>query len=145
MRSSVLAKQGSISTLLPAEPPPSDDFSYTLPAGYRYQIMCVRFRITTDVNVANRYAGLVLTNTGIHTLYIFNSTAIAASNAVMVNFWTGLEVAGSVAVNRLDSPLPTPLYLEGGTTIGSDVRQIQAADQVDQIQIYTRFWPVLNT
>lgn len=135
---------GNITTLLPANPVAGSNFTYTLPDNHVYKIVCITFRLVTDATVANRHIGVVFVDGAIHTLQLVTGANVIASTTVTVAGWQGLADKETQVSNVLTFGLPTDLYLEPGTVINSNIKQLQATDQVSQIQIYAHTWPTLN-
>jgi len=115
-------------------PAPALGFQIVIGRGYRTSVVCLRFRLVPDANVADRFLTLsIANNVGIlfqHT----NITAVPASETNTMTYAQGLpNVAKSATNSNSLFPLPTALTLEEGDTITVTIAGVQVGDQVDQI------------
>jgi hypothetical protein len=124
-----------------ASPFAGADFQYLLPNNFRYRLDMVHYQLVTDANVANRYPGLRITETGLYDSYLHGLAAITASLSVNISMWPGLSAIGAITASYYTMSLPRGLYLSPQTNIYSHVAQIQAADQLNNIYLYFTKWP----
>jgi hypothetical protein len=130
--------QGEILTLSSADPAAGAEISYTLPAGYRYQILSVQATLVTDATAANRFPVLTI-NDGTNDVAGFAAgTAQTATQTVAYQFGPG--IAGYQASLRTHVPTATPLILKAGNIIKTVTAGIVAGDNWGIARICVMRW-----
>jgi len=137
---SVLDLKGMQSTNLPATPAAGAQWTTTLDLNYTYEIICIHFQLATAVAVANRYPAIRIHLAPALDVDLAFIAAITASLTVQVNLWAGIATPPVYTANYFSGSLPSPLILKGGTSITSAVIQLQAADELTDVQILARTW-----
>lgn len=135
-----LERQGSLIRHAVTNPAAGANFSLTLDPVFHAILHAVTFQLVTDANVANRYANIIITPPTAEVLSCATAVAHVASSTVVYTYWEGWPHTGAIAVNRCTLPLPNAFFVPRGSLIGSDIRQIQATDQLSNIVLWFRKW-----
>lgn len=119
-----------------ADPAVSTDFVYVLPDGYQYQLYAVLYRLATDANAANRFGAIELTMQG-RGCKIIPAFAHVANTTWNYRFYVGIDGLGAITDGDYAfTRLPYPFVMQSTDTIASDVRNMQAGDQVSSIDLF---------
>lgn len=135
-----LQRQGSLIREPVTNPAAGANFTMTLDPVFHVILHAVTFTLLTDANVANRYANIIITPPTAEILTCATTVAHVASTNVVYTYWEGWPHVGAIAVNRATLPLPNAFFIPRGSLVGSDIRQIQAGDQISNIVLWFRKW-----
>ena len=94
------------------------DKSFTVPVGKVWQLLWVRYRISTTATVGNRIMAVYITN-GVNNIASGTVSAVIAASKVgvgMYGFGVGLGTTSMNADVSTEGPLPL-MYLPAGTVI----------------------------
>ena len=127
---------GNTKTIIIPSPAQGANFSYMVPAGRRMHVRSIAFNFITDANVATRQV----------ILYVIDPAGGVSYSAVpKVTQVTGLgydytfapqarELANAVG-GYATSQLASKLVLVPGEVIASDIQNVQAGDQIQEIYL----------
>lgn len=124
------------------DPAVATDFLYTLPNAYQYLVQAILFRLACDANAANRFAAVefFLQGRGLKLIPPFAQTANLTWNH---RFYVGIDGLGAITDGDYSlTRLPYPFILQAGDTIASDVRNMQAGDQITSIDLFLYRMPL---
>lgn len=132
--------------ILPVDTPPAGtNFLIKLPDGYTYELLSITLQMVADANAANRN---VVLEAHLGTDLIFSAPALGlqvATETLLYRFCpTNHPLDLSPTSGLMISTLPSPLPLPGATTITSLVDSIQVGDQMSNIRLYLKRWPILE-
>lgn len=121
----------------PLDPGGGANFNYTVYAGYSHLFIAVEYTLVCDGTVISRVPGLVFEVDG-HEYHISYSANANAGATRTLDWYAGIDRTPDAWIvnNRLQLPLPCPLYLRAGDHIKSKVINIQAGDQITAIYLY---------
>jgi hypothetical protein len=123
-----------------ADPAAGTNWSYLLPNNYTYQVEYIRYRLATDATAANRVHAISFTDIGNLYLQATPNLAQTASQTIDVT-WSNSPTNSLNATNGLGNlTMPTTPILPGNHTIRSAILNLQATDQISDIDIYLRKW-----
>jgi len=124
-----------------ADPAAGADFALSL-ADVAWSVEAFHAILTTDVNVANRIPFLEWSDqNGRIANQIYTPTAVTALTAARLN-WSMIGSSSTPAVSRQSLPL-SKLIMDPGYTLSLQSVSKQAADQISDVQIMMRIWPVI--
>lgn len=142
MNQPVPLEHGAIITFSPDDPAAATNFLITLANGFRWTPISVNFRLACDSNVTNRHADLMFNLDATEDLWLHSTVAQTASQTFDISWLAGWPVHGVGAVNRMTIGMPEFLILNGGGSLESSIRQMQAGDQISNISALFRRWPM---
>lgn len=129
-------------TVQQANPAAGANFTWTVPSGVRVLPVSVVFQITTDANAANRTVNLDYNNGVVVFAVATTQVNITAGLTRQMRFSVGLgNCFQESASGNLHGPLNPQLFLYPTQTLSSNVRSIQAGDQLSSIYITYLYWP----
>lgn len=132
---------GHSSKIVPPNPVPGAEISYTIPTGARFHILSVNFTLATDANVAVRYPSLqFLLNTYRIIQVAHNGISLAASLTYNFSYYPGASVYKDTNNNLITQRLSSQLYVSGKFQLTTTTANIQAADQYSNIYIWVAQW-----
>ena len=123
---------GNYEVITFADPAAGAEFSYTVPAGERFEIIALRIRLTTAVAVANRAVHLRFRDASANVIYgSVSNVNQTASFIGEYNFGSGLGTVGELSTQEFEAygPMPKGFIMLPGWTIVTVTSNIQAADQ----------------
>ena len=130
-----------LNTVAIPNPAAGADFSSSLSAFARFQIISINFTVVADVNVANR---LIRLNTVSDTYSCNYVTAPGFQTASeTINYYCGLGMANqdlSAALSIMTICLPDALIVQKDDDFVSDILTMQAGDQISNIRIRYKYW-----
>jgi hypothetical protein len=128
---------GTIISVAVASPAPGAEWSVTVRAGVRWEILCASMVFTTSGTTVTRSPGVSISD-GINVLYaLFNNTAVLASAVIRINYSPGVPYFADYLANLIVS-LPDATALPAGFTIGSLTRGMVSDDQYSSIFLTIR-------
>lgn len=135
----------NLQVLAADNPAVGTDFSVELPDGYTYELVAVSLEMVADVNAANRN---VVIQAHLGTDILFAAPAEGLQTATETLYYRfaanneayDLSATSDIMAARLPSPVPLP----GAVIITSLVDSIQAGDQLLNIRLYLKRWPILE-
>ncbi len=142
MQLQVPLEHGAIFEQTVANPAAGIDFSIALAGNFRYHLLALKFRLATDVNVANRYPDIGGTTVEGGGIFIHSEAVVVASITVDIQWIADFPVHTAVAANRMSLGFGNAQLYNGGGTINSNIRQIQVGDQLSTIVLRYRRWPM---
>jgi hypothetical protein len=115
------------------------DFSVNLPQQFHWKLKGMFFDFTTSVAVANR---TVRVRVGTNVLHISSGFVQTASQTIHYTFGEGMPYNSSDPTYGVTAPFPGELEwgCDAILTAGSEVGNIQAADQLSNIFLLTTQW-----
>jgi hypothetical protein len=140
-----LTKQSTIGTGISpgvSKPAAGANFAFTCQPYDRWRLIAVRFTLTTDANVADRYT--TIEYLGANNLPVMTDGPPVAVQASTTNevFVGSLNRTVSEWNNASDVFFPlSGLWLEAGTVIQIAVANVQVGDQLDLIRLTFDRWP----
>ena len=118
---------GVIRSITGTDPAAGAEVSETVPTNARWQLMGLRFVLTTDATVANRQP-MILFDDGVSTFAsVTGNNSQAASTATSYYGQVGTVSVGALT-NGLNFVLPYPLTLMGGFRVRTQTTAIVAGD-----------------
>lgn len=121
------------------------NFLIKLPETYTYELLAVTLQLVTDVNVANRNL-VICGNLGTDRIFAAPAEGLQTASETLY-YWFGinaqpydLSATSGVMAARLPSQTPLP----GATTLTSLLDSIQVGDQLSNIHLYLKRWPILE-
>jgi len=125
----------------PANPAAGANLIYTLPAGYRYQIMAVRMTLATDANVANRNLILQVTDAVPNTLWeVMNLINHAANTTTNYTFSDHGYSHTAFFASRMIAACPIRMTLRAGWIIRTLINNVQVGDQISTAVLTFHRW-----
>jgi len=115
----------------PVEPGPGQNFSYTVPTGYRAYLQIIGWDLWTSATVADRSCHLGIFNGSVEIMRFPWSADFAAQQAGVINYYqlgVGMDSSDGVNYTVRYHPLMRKLVLSAGLTIQVIVNNIQAND-----------------
>lgn len=124
----------------PGNPAAGANLVYTLPAGYRYQVVSVKMTLATDANVANR--NCVLQYTDATPTLLYESTSIShAANITNIYIYADFGYKDTAAVaGRLEQAANVHMTLRAGWIVRTLINNVQVGDQLSAIAITMHRW-----
>lgn len=133
---------GHLYQAIATAPAAGAEWSYTLPADYYFRAKAICFLLTTDANVANRYAYIQFVHNAQLLCEVGPIAAQIASTASRYSFAPGITSYSLAAILHSRIALPFPFYLPEGTVIQSLCDGIQVGDQYSSIFLSFDVWPL---
>lgn len=128
-------------TIALGDPAVATNWTYTVPIRLRVLLVSAKFTFSTDANVADRTIRINIQEGAHRLITTFVSQGIAANLIRNFNFFIGAPTSIAVAAGEdYIAPLPQKLYLGPGSIISSDIRAIQAADQLSTVIMRFHRW-----
>jgi len=115
------------------------DWTYTLPTTQRLDVYGVHALLTTSATAGTRTVTLKVTD-GANTLFLIDATNTQAISLAYDYTMYPSSFAGGSAGTHQYIPLPEPLVLMQGWTIGTTTANISATDQWSAIRITALSW-----
>jgi hypothetical protein len=131
---------GALRSITAAVPAPGAEISETVPAGARWELICLSFTFVTAVAVANRVVRILIDDGTLTYARISTGTNQAASLTVFYTAGQGLPFFAFATDSTDELPLPVNLKMGAGHRWRTVTAQIQAADQYSAIQYLVREW-----
>jgi hypothetical protein len=131
---------GQIEIITVANPAAGVDFSYTIPAGYTFELLGVAFQLVTSATVANRACHLIVTDSGdVEVASSTQQTAVTASLTYQSSFHRGqcsgnTLLAGALSRGTINLAL-AEVRLLPGMKVKSKIGLIDGTDQISNIRI----------
>lgn len=121
-------------------PPAGSDKIFSAEADERLEIISASCVIDTDGNAANRLLVLKCMNSGA-ALWIPDTTIITANQVVTLYWGIGVQEIDHFATNSIRlMPLPESLILVGADEIIFALENVEAGDQISDIQFMCKVW-----
>lgn len=130
---------GFIRSIAGTNPAANVEWSETVPAGARWQIVALSNVLVTDATVANRFPQLIIDDGAANVYQSDPAAAHAASITRIYNAGQGTARLDSVS-NSPHWPLPNDTPMAAGFRIRSFVTNIQAGDNWGAPQLLVREW-----
>lgn len=124
--------------ILGTEPAPGSEIAETVPTGARWQVVSVRFTLTTDATAANRTVRLRFNTSGTEAFRVPGGAVQTASLAVLYNFAVGVTRMTSSVGGVQNLPLPSDLWLNAASQVQTISENLQAGDDYTQPQLFVR-------
>jgi hypothetical protein len=120
--------------ITPGNPTAGNGFTYTNNTGVPQTLESIRFTLTTDAVVANRFVFVQIKDTAGNFVWSnFDSAAIVASTTLSVYLAQGIaNTAGGASGSTLGG-LPSTLQLQPGWSVAIFVSAMDAGDQISSI------------
>lgn len=112
----------------------------TVPAGARWRLLDFSFVFTTSAAVVNRRVNLTHTYAPGRVFLGANTQDLAASLAGSFSYGGNLNTAVDAVNWIFQLPFPIDLELIAGAIIATNVNNLQAADQFNQVRYVVREW-----
>jgi len=132
-------------TLAPADPAAGANFSLSVNANARWQIISVQFQVAFDATAANRRVnvhGFDSTDI-IHRQSALNFGTASITVEYDCNIATGSAYQEGSVLNE-SIPLPDQLYLNIGHSIRITISNIQTTDQISDVRLRVKQWITEN-
>lgn len=130
---------GVIRSIAGTNPAANVEWSETVPAGARWQILSLSNVFVTDANVANRFPRLIIDDGAANVYESDPAAALAASLTRIYNAGLGTARLDAVSTNA-QWALPEDVTLMAGSRIRSFVTNLQAGDNWGAPQLLVREW-----
>jgi hypothetical protein len=132
-----LVAGGQVEVQTVADPAAGADFSFTLPAGFSYEIRSIAFRLVTGVTVANRTPMHQFTDDQDRVLcMVMPGNTVPASQTVQCNSESGFVSGAQIANTCLTWAIGLRrTRLQPGWKVKSSVAFLQATDQISNVRI----------
>jgi len=128
-----------------AGPAAGNNFTYTLPQGFRYRLKSIQMQITASAAAGARFPMVRLRNNAVYYLRLPGSFLIAATEIWYCYWAAGLQVPTLIGNLWQFNPLPIDHFMNGGAQIMSDLDGIDAGDQISSIVITFDRWVEIAT
>ncbi len=131
---------GAIVNTNPANPAAGADFTITMPTNGRVRVSTLNAQLVTSATVINRIVRVQIKN-GLGNL-VYQAPpqqVIPASTTAQVTFAPG-QITSVVDVTTVNVPLPGPVVLGGGFTLGTSTTNLQIGDQWSNISLSSEQW-----
>ena len=126
--------------LLPAQPAAGAEFVTKVPGGVAYRILSARIALVTSVAVANRIPRIAIRDgDGNDIMEVQAVTAVPAGTNTYQFFMPGIDTSSS----RQAAGIPS-MFLHPGYSIVLGATNIQAADQISGVRIWTEQFELGN-
>jgi len=127
------------------DPAAGANWSFTIPAGYEYEIRSIQTKLTTSVAVANRQSRFVVNDAGANELWhLYFSQVIVASFAAWFSLFVGDSRSNYYllvsALNSQYNDVVPDCRLLPGYTIGPLFTALDGADQFSSTRILAHRW-----
>jgi hypothetical protein len=125
----------------PANPAAGAGLVYRLNSNWLFRPLSVRFAVTTDANVANRFVTLDYCDSE-GNVYVRNAAGLvltASTTAQVFDFNAQRTVAEWATNTDILAPL-ADMFLPGGWQIQVNLSNIQAGDQIASARLYFERW-----
>ncbi len=131
---------GRVRTVLGTDPAANTEISETVPAGRRWKILAVFFRLVTDANAANRIIHLIFDD-GTNTIADIGSYLTqTASQTRDYDSFPGAGDQSSAADGTARLNFPHEIILEAGSRIRTTTTARQATDNYGPPSIHIEEW-----
>ena len=124
-----LDKFGTLQIQLPAAPAVNTEWTITVPAQQRWEILSIYSRLVTVIAAANRRPILKVTTSGLPHVFIPTPADIVANTQVKVIYQK--NALGTIDLTNLIQtvPLPDQLIVNSGDIISSETTNMQGGDR----------------
>lgn len=123
--------------LTEANPAVATNFSHTVAANTRILPVTIQYTLTTDANAANRIPNIAFNFAPTGILIFSSGNIITASLTALITFAVGIGVDYQNSANKnITSSLPLDFWINPGAAVASIITNIQAGDQISDIQLY---------
>lgn len=112
----------------------------TVPTGARWQLLGLRFQLSTSAVAVTRYVAVGAGSGSVAPYYIPSPRQQIASELRVFSFGVGLEYAVNDVVGTASHALPDHLLLSAGDSFSVGVVNMQAGDQLGAPQFVVREW-----
>lgn len=127
---------GNIKTIIIPAPAQGANFSYTIPVGRRMHVRSIAFHFVTDANVATRRVVVyVIDPEGGISYSTIPTVTQAAGLSYDYTFAPGSRELANAVGRYVTSHLASKLILVPGENISSDIQNVQAGDQIQEIYL----------
>lgn len=116
-----------------ADPAVATEFTFTPAANRLYDVISISYRLITDANAADRESHLHVNPTGDDSFF-FPTTAVQAASLTR-NVVFGHSLLLAAGTESIVGAIPIGMTTDSDSPISSHTNNIQAGDQIDQIQI----------
>ena len=123
-----------------ANPASGADWFYLTPNNRRYELVGVRFVMTTDANVANRNINLQISVGVDIKVAIPMSVVQPASTSFKYQYLQGVHAPTLLPSNNELMALPPRLFIPANYLISTTTVNIQVADQFTDIELLFNTW-----
>lgn len=131
---------GALRSITGTNPAAGAEISETVPTGARWELIAIKFTLTTSATVANRLVSLTLDD-GVNIFCISGGNQSEPASTVFVYSWSEGLAGGLVTpTNAISFSLPNPNRLPAGARIRTQTGAIQAGDQYSAVQYLVREW-----
>ena len=131
---------GNLRSIAGTTPGAGVNLSETVPTAARWQLLAFRFRMVTSATVATRVATIEIDDGTTSYLDISPNQTQTAGQTCTYNISPGGATGTSNADNRFLVPIAAPFFLGAGHRIKSSVLNLDAGDQISQVQYLVREW-----
>lgn len=121
---------GYVRTIIGATPSAATDITETVPTGARWELVSLRYTLTTSAVAGNRGQLLYFGLAGVPYAYSISTALFGPSLLVGFGYGQGQPVGVDGFTQVYNAPLPIANRLLGGMTITSVTNQIKAGDQL---------------
>lgn len=124
-----------------ADPGAGANLSFPCPQGTRLEIIYVQARLICDATVANRVFQLACYNGISNFQYVIHNRLLVAASSNWFRASAGgnhIDIAGVAAFIPLR--LPSPMIINYGESLITDLFNIQASDQIASVIIRAKLW-----
>jgi hypothetical protein len=134
---------GAFRILTVPNPAAGAEFSFTILAGMRLELLLLYYEIAANATTVARRARFTLSD-GSNIFYRTSSQSLTTASATHINeFFHGtIQVTGIAGTDPNVVPIPQHLILLGGFIIASDIGGLQATDQLQNIHLSILDWTV---
>lgn len=139
--------QNSIPDILrvsPADPDPGANLLFLLPNNFYYKLISFKFRLVTDSTVISRFLTLEISDGGDELFWTQLTTTIAASQTKDIFTAPFGTTPPNTSAGQIGMPWPIDIYLKPNWNFTTTIVNLQAADQISDIQIALERWAVRN-
>jgi hypothetical protein len=117
------------------DPAAGAQWSFVFRGGYQFLLLAVRGVLTTAANIIMRYPSITFDFAG-RQFPIEKSVGIPATTAITCNWTPGQAFVETGVPNSCQMTLPYPIIFQAGESIYSNVVNMNANDQWNNIFVY---------
>lgn len=136
---SSLEGPGALRSIAGTDPPANTEIVETVPAGARWRLIAVEFRLVTDANVAVRVVSFTIDD-GAAAYFILSAVATQSASQTFDYCAATIGAAPSNADNRIFIPLPADVRLLAGHRFRTQTLARQVGDNFGAPQYLVEEW-----
>lgn len=137
---SSLEGPGHLRSLVGTDPAVTLNISETVPAGARWRLVSMRFRLVTDANVAARRVVVEVVDDASQQVWQIPSRSTQAASATETYFAAVVGFWETTLLQTHILPMPTGLMLLQGWRIRTLLQNVQAGDDFEAPRLWLEEW-----